>query len=65
MKQALAKEPDKPEYLLFAAALEADLGAYDEAREKVERVLQSSPENREALELRDRLKAASGTSSKE
>jgi len=65
VKQALAKEPDKPEYLLFAAALEADLGAYDEAREKVERVLQSSPDNREALELRNRLKAASGTSSKE
>jgi tetratricopeptide (TPR) repeat protein len=65
MKQALAKDPDKPEYLLFSAALEIDLGAYDEAREKVERVLQSSPDNREALELRHRLKVASGTSSKE
>lgn len=61
VRQALAKEPDKPEYLLLAAALEADLGAYDEAREKVERVLRSNPDHREALELRDRLKAASGT----
>jgi tetratricopeptide (TPR) repeat protein len=55
VKQALVREPEKPDYLVLAAILEADLGAVDEAREKVDRVLKSSPENRQALELRERL----------
>ena len=58
--QALTKEPDNLEYLLFAARLEADLGAVDEAREKVGRILKSNPEHREAIELQERLKLGTG-----
>ena len=60
MEQALAREPDNAEYLLFAARLEADLGAIDEAKARLDRVLKANPDSKAALELKDSLKPGMG-----
>jgi len=57
---ALAKEPDNPEYLLFAAHLEADLGAIDEAKARLDRILKANPGDQTALEFKDSLKPGMG-----
>lgn len=58
--QALAKEPENPQYLLFAARLEAELGATGDALEKIELILKTSPENRDAKDLREQIQSGVG-----
>ncbi len=53
--QALSREPENSQYLLFAARLEADLGAEEEALERIEQVLRASPDHEEAAKLREAL----------
>jgi Flp pilus assembly protein TadD len=49
--QATEKEPKKYEWQVFAARIEADLGAYQEATQRLEGVLKDSPDNTEATKL--------------
>jgi hypothetical protein len=49
--QATEKEPKKYEWQVFAARIEADLGAYQEATQRLESVLKESPDNTDATKL--------------
>ena len=49
--QAAEKDPKKYEWQVFAARIEADLGAYQEASKRLEDVLKESPDNLEATKL--------------
>ena len=60
LEQARTKEPDNFAWSVFAARLEAELGAVNKALETLEQVLQAAPDNREALKLRDNLTAGAG-----
>jgi tetratricopeptide (TPR) repeat protein len=48
---AIEKEPKKVEHQILAAQIEADLGAYQEARRRLEEVLQSNAGNPAAAKL--------------
>jgi tetratricopeptide (TPR) repeat protein len=54
---AIEKEPKKYEWQVFAARLEADLGAYPEAKQRLNDILKESPENQEAAKLLETLQA--------
>jgi len=56
--QALTREPTNAEYLLFAARLEVELGARDEAQERLEQLLQESPDHEEAKKLLETLRVS-------
>jgi len=58
--EALTKEPNKPEWKVFVARVEADLGAVDEAMRKLEEVLSADPDNEEANKLRQYIRTGSG-----
>ncbi len=64
VEQGRAKEPDNAEWALFAARLQAELGALDEALQSIDRVLQSHPDHPEATRLRDSLTPAGVRSKK-
>lgn len=49
--QAIEKEPKKAEWQVFAAKIEADLGAFQQARDRLNEVLRASPDNQEAADL--------------
>ncbi len=61
LKMALEKEPNNAQWLVERARLEAALGANEDALATIERVLQISPNNREAIDIRGSLSGGSGS----
>jgi len=60
-KQAILTDPRKFEWQVYAAELEVAMGAEQDARERLQKVLQENPGNPDASRLLDQLNRAPGT----
>ena len=60
VQQAIEKEPKKYEWQVFAAQIDADLGAYPEAAKRLNEILKESPDNKEAAKLLETLPSQTG-----